>query len=60
MACSRRLSAAVQCLMAADRLGTVTELGRHKLGKHSAANLSPELDDFELASALVREAECWR
>jgi fructose-1,6-bisphosphatase/inositol monophosphatase family enzyme len=26
------------------------------LGKHSAANLSPELDDFELASALVREA----
>jgi fructose-1,6-bisphosphatase/inositol monophosphatase family enzyme len=26
------------------------------LGKHSAANLSPGLDDFELASALVREA----
>jgi myo-inositol-1(or 4)-monophosphatase len=34
----------------------VTELGRHKLGKHSASNLSPSLDDFELAAALVREA----
>ena len=34
----------------------MTELGRHKLGKHSASNLSPSLDDFELAAALVREA----
>ena len=40
----------------ADRVGTVTELGRHKLGKHSATNLSPELDDYELAAELVREA----
>jgi fructose-1,6-bisphosphatase/inositol monophosphatase family enzyme len=40
----------------ADRVGTVTELGRHKLGRHSATNLSPELDDYELAAELVREA----
>ncbi|XAS68340.1 inositol monophosphatase family protein [Micrococcaceae bacterium Sec5.7] len=34
----------------------MTELGRHKLGRHSAAELSPSLDDAGLASALVREA----
>ncbi|CAH0185367.1 Fructose-1, 6-bisphosphatase/inositol-1-monophosphatase [Arthrobacter sp. Bi83] len=52
----RLVGAACSVPVAADRLGTVTELGRHKLGKHSAANLSPDLDDFELASGLVREA----
>ena len=46
----------MQGLPGADRVGTVTELGRHKLGKHSATNLSPELDDYELAAELVREA----
>ena len=40
----------------ADRLGRVTELGRHKLGKHSAAELSASMDDYQLAEALVREA----
>jgi myo-inositol-1(or 4)-monophosphatase len=34
----------------------VTELGRHKLGRHSAAELSAGLDDYQLAEALVREA----
>src|SRR6476620_3341868 len=48
--------APVQRMPGADRVGTVTELGRHKLGKHSATNLSPELDDYELAAELVREA----
>lgn len=32
------------------------ELGRHRLGRHSTAELSPELDDYQLAEALVREA----
>ena len=34
----------------------MTELGRHKLGRHSAAELSAGLDDYQLAEALVREA----
>ncbi|QCO97118.1 inositol monophosphatase family protein [Arthrobacter sp. 24S4-2] len=34
----------------------MTELGRHKLGRHSAAELNPALDDYQLAEALVREA----
>jgi fructose-1,6-bisphosphatase/inositol monophosphatase family enzyme len=34
----------------------VTELGRHKLGRHSAAELNAGLDDYQLAEALVREA----
>ena len=33
-----------------------SELGRHRLGRHSTAELSPELDDYQLAEALVREA----
>lgn len=32
------------------------ELGGYRLGRHSAAELSPSLDDFQLAEALVREA----
>lgn len=32
------------------------ELGRHRLGRHSTAELSPDLDDYQLAEALVREA----
>lgn len=32
------------------------ELVRHRLGRHSTAELSPELDDYQLAEALVREA----
>lgn len=32
------------------------EPGRHRLGRHSAAELSPGLNDYELAEALVREA----
>ena len=34
----------------------MTELGKHRLGRHSAAELNPALDDYQLASALVREA----
>ncbi|QYF91189.1 inositol monophosphatase family protein [Arthrobacter sp. PAMC25284] len=32
------------------------ELGGYRLGRHSAAELDPGLDDFQLAEALVREA----
>lgn len=42
--------------MAADRLERVTELGKHRLGRHSTAELNPALDDYQLAEALVREA----
>jgi fructose-1,6-bisphosphatase/inositol monophosphatase family enzyme len=34
----------------------VTELGKHRLGRHSTAELNPDLDDYQLAEALVREA----
>jgi fructose-1,6-bisphosphatase/inositol monophosphatase family enzyme len=34
----------------------VTELGKHRLGRHSTAELNPALDDYQLAEALVREA----
>lgn len=34
----------------------MTDLGRHKLGRHSTAELDAGLDDYELAEALVREA----
>jgi myo-inositol-1(or 4)-monophosphatase len=40
----------------ADRLERVTELGKHRLGRHSTAELNPALDDYQLAEALVREA----
>ena len=36
--------------------GGRNELGGYRLGRHSAAELSPSLDDFQLAEALVREA----
>ena len=39
-----------------DSLGRVTELGKHRLGRHSTADLDPSLDDYQLAEALVREA----
>ncbi|MCB5293268.1 inositol monophosphatase family protein [Arthrobacter sp. SO3] len=34
----------------------MTELGKHRLGRHSTAELNPALDDYQLAEALVREA----
>ena len=34
----------------------MTELGKHRLGRHSTADLDPSLDDYQLAEALVREA----
>ena len=34
----------------------MTELGKHRLGRHSTADLDPGLDDYQLAEALVREA----
>ncbi len=34
----------------------MTELGKHRLGRHSTAELDPSLDDYQLAEALVREA----
>lgn len=34
----------------------MTELGKHRLGRHSTADLDPGLDDYDLAEALVREA----
>lgn len=34
----------------------MTELGKHRLGRHSTADLNPGLDDYDLAEALVREA----
>jgi myo-inositol-1(or 4)-monophosphatase len=34
----------------------VTELGKHRLGRHSMADLDPGLDDYQLAEALVRES----
>jgi myo-inositol-1(or 4)-monophosphatase len=34
----------------------VTELGKHRLGRHSMADLDPGLDDYQLADALVRES----
>ncbi|MDI3242130.1 inositol monophosphatase family protein [Arthrobacter sp. AL08] len=34
----------------------MTELGKHRLGRHSTAELNPELDDYQLAEALAREA----
>ena len=34
----------------------MTELGKHRLGRHSMADLDPGLNDYELAEALVREA----
>ena len=34
----------------------MTELGKHRLGRHSTAELDPGLDDYQLAEALVREA----
>ncbi|HSO16452.1 MAG TPA: inositol monophosphatase family protein [Arthrobacter sp.] len=34
----------------------MTELGKHRLGRHSSAELNPALDDYQLAEALVREA----
>ncbi|WP_326960837.1 MULTISPECIES: inositol monophosphatase family protein [unclassified Arthrobacter] len=34
----------------------MTELGKHRLGRHSTAELDPALDDYRLAEALVREA----
>jgi fructose-1,6-bisphosphatase/inositol monophosphatase family enzyme len=34
----------------------VTELGKHRLGRHSTAELNPALDDYQLAEALAREA----
>lgn len=33
----------------------MTELGKHRLGRHSTADLDPGLDDYQLAEALVRE-----
>ncbi|MET4094966.1 inositol monophosphatase family protein [Arthrobacter sp. UYCu712] len=34
----------------------MTELGKHRLGRHSTAELDSSLDDYQLAEALVREA----
>ena len=34
----------------------MTEPGKHRLGRHSTAELNPALDDYQLAEALVREA----
>ena len=34
----------------------MTELGKHRLGRHSTAELNPALDDYQLAEALVCEA----
>ena len=34
----------------------MTELGKHRLGRHSTAELNPALDDYQLAEALAREA----
>ncbi|WP_144673091.1 inositol monophosphatase family protein [Arthrobacter sp. U41] len=34
----------------------MTEIGKHRLGRHSTAELNPALDDYQLAEALVREA----
>lgn len=34
----------------------MTDLGKHRLGRHSTAQLDPSLDDYQLAEALAREA----
>ena len=49
-------TAACSLPVRADRLERVTELGKHRLGRHSTAELNPALDDYQLAEALVREA----